>query len=155
MSEIKDAVYMPGGYVYNVHYHLIWVTKYRKSIFTTKEKRQSMLDLLKKIADLHEITIQEAEVMEDHVHLLVSFPPRLSITNVVKAFKGATARLWFQQYPKTKFQLWGGHLWSRSYYCGTVGNMSKEVVEKYIQGQRTSKASSGRKKKKNPHSSGE
>lgn len=145
---------MPGGYVYNVHYHLIWVTKYRKPIFVTDEKRQVMKDLLTKLANLNEITIQEIEVMDDHIHLLVSFPPRLSITNVVKAFKGASARLWFQQFPETKQLLWGEHLWSRSYYAGTVGNMSKEVVQKYIQGQRDHKAASGRKKK-SAHSSGE
>lgn len=147
MSKIKDAIYMPGGYIYNVHYHLIWVTKYRKPIFVTDEKRQVMKNLLTKIANLNEMTIQEIEVMDDHIHLLVSFPPRLSITNVVKAFKGASARLWFQKFPETKQLLWGGHLWSRSYYAGTVGNMSQEVVQKYIQGQRSHKATSGRKKK--------
>ena len=154
MNKIKDAIYMPGGYVYNVHYHLIWVTKYRKPIFVTDEKRQVMKNLLTKIANLNEITIQEIEVMNDHIHLLVSFLPRLSITNVVKAFKGASARLWFQQFPETKQLLWGGHLWSRSYYAGTVGNMSQEVVRKYIQDQRSCKATSGRKMEK-VHSSGE
>lgn len=146
-TKIKDAIYMPGGYVYNCHYHLIWVTKYRKQIFDTEAKQQAMKQLLFKIAKLNEIQIKMIEVMPDHIHLLITFPPRLSITNVTKAFKGASARLWFQQYPETKSQLWGGHLWSRSYYVGTVGNMSKETVRKYIQNQRTNKAKSGRKKK--------
>lgn len=145
-NKIKDAIYMPGGYIYNCHYHLIWVTKYRKRIFNTKPKQQLMKQLLFKIANLNEIQIKTIEVMPDHIHLLITFPPRLSITNVTKAFKGASARLWFQQYPETKSQLWSGHLWSRSYYVGTVGNMSKETVRKYIQNQRTSKAKSGRKK---------
>lgn len=153
MNKIKDAIYMPGGYVYNCHYHLIWVTKYRKSIFVTEEKRKAMTFLLRKIANLNKVTIQEMEVMPDHIHLLISFPPRLSITNVVKAFKGASARLWFKSYPETKQLLWDGHLWSRSYYIGTVGNMSEKVVRKYILGQRDHKAKSGRKKQ--PHSSGE
>ena len=147
MNKIKGAVYMPGDYVYNCRYHLIWVTKYWHKIFNTEEKQKYLLELLKRIAKLNDITIQYSEVMDDHVHLLITFPPRLSITNVVKAFKGASARLWFQQYPETKRLLWGGHLWSRSYYIGTVGNMSKEAVAKYIQNQRTSKAKSGRKPK--------
>lgn len=146
-NKIKDTIYMPGGYVYNCHYHLIWVTKYRKQIFNNDEKRQVMKQLLYKIADLNEVQIKTIEVTSDHIHLLITFPPRLSITNVTKAFKGASARLWFQKYPETKSQLWDGHLWSRSYYVGTVGNMSKETVRKYIQNQRTSKAKSGRKKK--------
>lgn len=93
MSKIKDAIYMPGGYVYNCHYHLIWVTKYQHKIFNTEEKQKYLLELLKRIAKLNDITIQYSEIMDDHVHLLIIFPPRLSITNVVKAFKGASARL--------------------------------------------------------------
>ena len=144
---------MPGGYVYNCNYHLILVTKYRKEIFDTNEKVQYMINLLKYIASLNQIDIKEIEVMPDHIHLLISFPPRLSITNVVKALKGASARKWFKQYPETKQLLWNGHLWSRSYYISTVGNMSKDVVKKYIQNQRSTKAKSGRKKRTN--SSGE
>lgn len=153
MNKIKDAVYMPGGYVYNCNYHLIWVTKYRKEIFNTNEKVQYMISLLKYIASLNQIDIKEIEIIPDHIHLLISFPPRLSITNVVKVLKGASARKWFKQYPGTKNLLWDGHLWSRSYYIGTVGNMSKDVVKKYIQNQRSTKAKSGRKKPTN--SSGE
>ena len=145
MKEIKDAIYMSGGYVYNCHYHLIWVTKYRKQIFTSVKKQQAMKSLLLRIAKLNNIQIKTMEVMPEHVHLLISFPPRLSITNVVKAFKGASARMWFKQYPDTKQQLWGGHLWSRSYYVGTVGNMSKDIVDRYIHNQRSKKATSGRK----------
>lgn len=149
MSKINDAIYMPGGYVYNCNYYLIWVTKYRKPIFDTHDKSQYMIDLLQYIAGLNQIDIKEIEVMPDHVYLMISFPPRLSITNVVKALKGASARKWFQQYPETKQLLWNGHLWSRSYYICTVGNMSNETVRKYISNQRTSKAKSGRKRKSN------
>ena len=145
MKKIKNATYMPGGYVYNCRYHLIWVTKYRQPVFDNPIKQQAMLTLLKRIADLNDIQIQSIEVMSDHIHLLVSFPPRMSITNVIKDFKGASARLWFQQYPQTKQLLWKGHLWSRSYYAGTVGDMSAETVKKYIANQRTTKAKSGRK----------
>ena len=145
MKKIKNATYMPGGYVYSCRYHLIWVTKYRQPVFDDPIKQQAMLTLLKRIADLNDIQIQSIEVMSDHIHLLVSFPPRMSITNVIKAFKGASARLWFQQYPQTKHLLWKGHLWSRSYYAGTVGDMSAEKVKQYITNQRTTKAKSGRK----------
>ena len=108
MSKIKDAVYMPGGYVYNCHYHLIWVTKYRQPVFKTEKERQDLLALLKRLAKLHDIVIQQQEIMPNHVHLLISFPPRLSLTNVVKVFKGASARLWFKKHPETKKLLWGG-----------------------------------------------
>ena len=74
--------------------------------------------------------------MPDHVHLLISFKPKYSPSNVVKALKGASARLFFQNHPEIKNnKLWGGHLWSHTYYMGTLGNMSKETVEKYIKNQ--------------------
>lgn len=134
-SKIKDAVY-ERNYVYNFHFHLVWCTKYRKSIFTNPQLVEEMKNLLKKIADLNEVTIEEMEVMPDHVHLLISFKPKYSPSNVVKALKGASARLFFQNHPEIKNnKLWGGHLWSHSYYIGTLGNMSKETVEKYIKNQ--------------------
>ena len=134
-SKIKDAVY-ERNYVYNFHFHLVWCTKYRKPIFTNPQLVDEMKNLLKKIADLNEVTIEEMEVMPDHVHLLISFKPKYSPSNVVKALKGASARLFFQNHPEIKKnKLWGGHLWSHSYYMGTLGNMSKETVEKYIKNQ--------------------
>ena len=116
-DKISGAIY-ERNYVYNFHFHLVWCTKYRKPVFTNSQ------------------LVEEMEVMPDHVHLLVSFKPKYSASNVVKALKGASARLFFQNHPEIKNnKLWGGHLWSHSYYMGTLGNMSKETVEKYIQNQ--------------------
>lgn len=134
-EKIPDVIY-ERNYVYNFHFHLVWCTKYRKSVFTNPQLVEEMKNLLKKIADLNEVTIEQMEVMPDHVHLLISFKPKYSPSNVVKALKGASARLFFQNHPEIKNnKLWGGHLWSHSYYMGTLGNMSKETVEKYIKNQ--------------------
>ena len=134
-DKISDAIY-ERNYVYNFHFHLVWCTKYRKPVFTNSKLVEEMKSLLQKIADLNEITIEQMEVMPDHVHLLISFKPKYSASNVVKALKGASARLFFQNHPEIKNNnLWGSHLWSHSYYMGTLGNMSKETVEKYIQNQ--------------------
>ena len=133
------------GYVYNFHFHIVWVTKYRKSIFTSKQYVSDMTNIIKSIAEANDIIIEQIEVMPEHVHLLVSFKPKLAPTNVVKTFKGVSARLWFKEYPETKSLLWGGHLWSNSYYMSTLGDMSKNVVEKYISNQRTEKSNRGKK----------
>lgn len=148
MSKIKDAVYA-RGYVYNFHFHLIWVTKYRNQTFTTPQLSQEMQDILIHIANLHDIKIEKMEVMPDHVHMLISFPPKYSATNVVKALKGGSARLFLHNHPEIKQrQYWGGNLWSRSYYMSTLGDMSREVVENYIAAQRTAKSNAGRPKHK-------
>ena len=123
--------------LYRTTYHLVWVTKYRKVIFTTLNRREAMMEMLSLIAENNDMTILESEVMEDHIHLVVSFPPNKSISTVMKALKGASAREWFQQFPETKKELWKGSLWSASYFVSTVGNVSKEVVMQYVQDQLT------------------
>lgn len=123
--------------VYDTHYHFVFVTKYRKEIFITDEKRKHMISIMKEIANLHDFEIEQIEVVDDHVHLRVTFKPKYSITEIVKKLKGASARKWFIDYPETKKQLWGGHLWTSSYYAGTLGNGSKEDVKKYIENQLT------------------
>ncbi|MFC6322546.1 IS200/IS605 family transposase [Companilactobacillus baiquanensis] len=134
-DHIDGAIY-ERNYVYNFHYHLIWVTNYRNPAFTTPKLISDMKTNLTRIANLNEVTIESMEVMPDHIHMLISFKPKYAPTNIVKAFKGASARMFFEQHPEIKQQeFWGGHLWSHSYYMSTLGNMSKEIVENYIQSQ--------------------
>ena len=93
--------------------------------------------ILQRIANLNEVIIERMEVMPDHVHLLISFKPKYAPTNIVKAIKGGSARLFFEKHPEIRApKFWGGHLWSHSYYMSTLGNTSKEVVEHYIDNQR-------------------
>lgn len=124
--------------VYDFNVHLVWVTKYRKKVFDTDVKRQAMKKILSGIAQDNKLVIQDFEVMADHIHLLISFDPSRSVSDVIKSLKGSSARWWFKQFPDTKRTLWGGHLWSNSYFVGTVGNVSKNTVAQYIENQVTS-----------------
>lgn len=131
-SRLDGTIY-ERNYIYNFHFHLVWVTKYRNKAFTTPQLISDMTAILQRIAKLNEVTIEQIEVMPNHVHMLISFKPKYAPTNVVKAFKGASARMFFDKHPEIKAQkFWSGHLWSHSYYMSTLGNMSKDVVEKYI-----------------------
>ncbi|WP_418620855.1 IS200/IS605 family transposase [Acetilactobacillus jinshanensis] len=121
--------------VHNLNYHLVWITKYRKMVFTTKDLRYAMKRIIQFIADSHHIVIQKMEILPDHIHILVSFPPAYAVSSVIKTFKGLSARIWFQHFPETKKKLWGGHLWSPTFYAGTVGDMSRKTIEKYINNQ--------------------
>ena len=121
--------------VYDFNFHLVFVTKYRQHVFNSEEKRQSMTKILQYIGDIYDITIQELEVMTDHIHLLISFNPKHAPSSIVKTIKGRSAREWFKQYPQTKQDLWKGHLWSPSFFMSTIGNMSKDIVKKYIENQ--------------------
>ena len=104
------------------------MTKYRNQVFITPQLVDEMKVILQHIATLNEVTIERMEVMPDHVHLLISFKPKYAPTNIVKAFKGVSTRMFFEKHPEIKQQkFWGGHLWSHSYYMSKLGNMSKEV----------------------------
>lgn len=124
-------------YVYNAHYHFIWVTKYRHQTFTTDERSDEMKQILANIATDNHIDIQQIKVMPDHVHLLLSFPPYLSASEVLKILKGRSAFLFMQKHPEIKqSKSWDGHFWSPSYYFETIGDMSQETVDKYITNQK-------------------
>jgi len=81
--------------------------------------------------------IQNIEVLPDRIHLMISFHPKHSANKIVQKLKGGSARMWFKEYPETKEQLWGGHLWSGSYFMSTLGSLSKRIVKEYIENQLT------------------
>lgn len=123
--------------VYDFHFHLVFVTKYRKSIFDTKEKQEELKMLLASFAEKNGSIIESVEVMPDHVHLVLSFPPKFAPSSIVKSFKGAAAREWFKLHPEDKQKLYKGHLWSPSFFMRTVGVVSRETVMEYVKNQHT------------------
>ena len=123
--------------VYDFHFHLVFVTKYRKSIFDTAEKREELKTLLSSFAEKNGSTIESVEVMPDHVQLVLLFPPKFAPSSIVKSFKGAAAREWFKLYPEDKQKLYKGHLWSPSFFMQTVGIVSRETVTEYVENQLT------------------
>ncbi len=99
-----------------------------------------MKEVLEEIAQAYGITIEEMEVSQDHVHIFCSFPPRLSITQVVTRFKSWSARAIFREHPQLRKQLWGGEFWEDGYFARTVGDkVTAEVIRKYIQHHRDDK----------------
>lgn len=123
--------------VYDFHFHLVFVTKYRKSIFDTNKKQEELKTLMFSFAEKNGSTIEGVEVMPDHVHLILSFPPKFAPSSIVKSFKGAAAREWFKLHPEDKQKLYKGHLWSPSFFMQTVGVASQETVIEYVNNQHT------------------
>lgn len=139
-QKVQQGTVYTRRYVYNFHYHLIWVTKYRHQTFNSDKLSSEMKSILYQVAKDNEITIENIEVMPDHIHVLISFPPSKAPTSAIKALKGRSAFIFLKRHPEIKkSQYWGGHLWSSSYYMSTLGNMSKEVVERYIDNQKYNK----------------
>lgn len=124
------------GYVYSLQYHIVWVTKYRKPVFTGKiesDVREYLNETLKTL----DMDVIAMEVMPDHIHLLVNCKPQLRLSDAIKILKGNTARWRFLSHPEIKNQLWGGHLWNPSYFVATVSDRSLKQVTEYINSQKT------------------
>ncbi|MBT9142802.1 MAG: hypothetical protein DDT29_01198 [Dehalococcoidia bacterium] len=121
--------------VYQIAYHVVWCTKYRKPVLTS-DVAAALKELLLKIAEDGGFTIEKLEVMPDHVHLFITAGPTHLPADMVKSLKGVSARFLFKKRPQLKQCLWGGHLWNPSYYLATVGSISEDAVRKYIENQK-------------------
>ena len=119
--------------VYDINYHIVWCPKYRKPILKD-EVREFVEEQLKTIAETKGWKIEELEVMPDHIHLFISAPPFESPTAIVKVVKGVTAKRIFERFPHLRQIFRRGSIWSPSYYVGTAGNVSAEVIKRYIDG---------------------
>src|SRR5215470_16946120 len=123
-----------AGAVFNLHYHLVWCPKYRKSVLVGPVE-QLLKQLLAEKAQSLEVEIEAMEVMPDHVHLFVAAPPTLAPVQLANQFKGYTSRLLRQQFGHLRSRL--PSLWSRSYYVGSIGVATEETVKRYIEQQKT------------------
>jgi putative transposase len=122
--------------VYNVNYHIVWSTKYRKEVLS--EKIQAGLkSIFNEIAHDKGFIIAAMEIMPDHVHMFVSAHPKISPSYITKMLKGISARKTLMQYPELTKQLWKGHLWNSSFYIETIGSISEDAIKKYIENQKT------------------
>lgn len=121
---------------YDIHYHLVVVMKYRKKILIKDEYITHLCYLVNEIADRYEFEVEELGSDGDHVHILVSSPPRYSPSKIMNIIKSITARMMFKKFPEIKEQLWGGELWSDGGFVGTIGQAAGlEHMKKYIKNQ--------------------
>jgi putative transposase len=89
--------------------------------------------MIGEICEVYDIEILEIEIAEEHIHLLVSFPPTRSIGDVVRIIKSQSGRGLFREFPSLKQKLWGGEIWEDGYFVRTVGDrMTRDVIERYI-----------------------
>lgn len=122
--------------VFNMHVHLVFVTKYRKKIFK-KAHLLAMQAIFEAICKDFDATCVEFDGEHDHVHLLVHYPPKVAISKLVNSLKGVSSRYLKRDFPDIHKHYWKGVLWSPSYFSGSCGGAPIEVVRKYIEGQNT------------------
>src|SRR3989344_4953808 len=105
--------------VYDTHYHIVFPVKYRKALLTN-DIPLAIVAIAQEIALRYDIEFERIGTDVDHIHILCSFPPKYSGSDVVRIFKSVTARELFKQFPALKKELWGGEFWSDGFYFATV-----------------------------------
>jgi putative transposase len=122
--------------VYKLGYRFAWCTKYRRKWFIQPWNRK-MIEMLHRVSREHDFDLQHLEVMPDHIHCFVGAPPSTSPANIARILKGASSRMFLHENPSFRRIMCGSeHLWNPSYYVGSVGDMSRAIVLKYIARQR-------------------
>lgn len=122
--------------VFQLHAHLVFVTKYRKSVFT-KEILESMQQIFLKICYSFNVELVEFNGEQDHVHLLVNYPPNVSLSKLVNSLKGVSSRLLRLQHPELEKAYWKNVLWSPSYFAASCGGAPIAIIKQYIEQQKT------------------
>ena len=131
---MKSSTLTSSGSVWDIKYHIIWCPKYRKQL--PKEVQDNLKTILFTICESRMWEILALEVMPDHIHIFLKVPPTVSPAGVVKILKGVSAKILFEMHPSLRDGWKKGHLWSPSYYLGSVGHVSQETVKKYIEAQK-------------------
>ena len=123
--------------VFMMHVHLVFVTKYRREVFT-KEILNDLRKLFTAVCMDFESALIEFEGEDEHVHLLVNYPPKVSVSSLVNSLKGVSSRMIRQKrYPSIRKKLYGGALWSPSYFAGSCGGAPIALIRQYIEQQKT------------------
>ena len=118
---------------WNCKYHIVFAPKYRRKVFFG-QKRLEIGAILRSLCEWKEVEIIEAEVCPDHVHMLVSIPPKISVSGFMGYLKGKSSILIYQKYANMKFKYRNREFWCRGYYVDTVGKNKKAIAE-YIANQ--------------------
>ncbi|QQK74289.1 IS200/IS605 family transposase [Salicibibacter cibarius] len=134
MDEYKRSSHA----VYDIKYHIIWVTKYRYHVLRG-DIAHRVRELIRQGCEARGITIVQGSVGKDHIHLLLSCPPSIAPSKILQYLKGRSSRLIQDEFPALKKRYWGQHLWARGYFCATVGNVTEEIIRNYIENQTSEK----------------
>jgi putative transposase len=114
--------------------HVVWVPKYRKKVLLGPVAIRTR-DILRQIAMEHELEIISGKVAIDHIHMFISYRPTQNVSKIMQWLKGISSRVLLSEFSHLKRQFWGRHIWARGYLAVSSGNITDEVIQKYIESQ--------------------
>lgn len=121
--------------VFALHVHLVFVTKYRRKVLT-EAAHETLRDLFARLCQEFEARLVEANGEDDHVHLLVEYPPKVALSKLVNSLKGVSSRRLRQQHPEIAARYYKGVLWSSSYFAASCGGAPLSIIRQYVEDQR-------------------
>ena len=121
--------------IYDIKYHLCWITKYRYQVLIGKIAERAQELIRRECSDLDAIIIT-GSVGSDHIHIFVSVPPSISVSKLMRQVKGVTSRKIQQEFPELRKRYWGKQFWARGYFAISSGNVTDEMWMEYIRNQR-------------------
>jgi putative transposase len=117
--------------LYDLKVHVVWITKYRYKVLTEPIGLR-LRDLIRQICAKNDAIIVSGTIAPNHVHMLISYPPNLSVSKLVQYIKGSTSRKLQQAFPALGKRYWGQHLWARGFFAVSTGNVTTEMIQNYI-----------------------
>ena len=118
--------------VFRIQYHFVFVTKYRYQVLKGDVGLRAR-ELIRETCQAFEIDILKGVVSKDHVHLLVSAPPNISASGMMRRIKGRTSSKLFESFPDLRKRYWGRHFWARGFFCVTSGEVTEKMITEYLE----------------------
>ena len=128
MQETSNNINSLAHTKWNCKYHIVFAPKYRRKIFY-EEHRLEVREILRKLCEWKGVEIIEGEVCPDYIHILVSLPPKMSVSGFMGYLKGKSATIIFQRWGNMKFAYRNREFWCKGYYVDTVGKNTKAIQE--------------------------
>jgi len=128
---MKD--YRRGSHsVFQIHLHIVWCTKYMDRVLG-KDIGERLRELCRQICSDMSVEILSGVVAVDHVHVLVSIPPQVSVSKLIQKLKGKSSYKLQREFASLHKQYWGQRMWARGYFACSTGNITDEVIKAYIE----------------------
>ena len=112
--------------------HLVWCTKYRHKALQ-QDVACRIRDLLRQICEANDIQIVKGHVSKDHIHLYVSYPPKLSVSEMIKRLKGRSSKMIQAEFPELGAKFWGRHFWGIGYAAFSSGTVTDQTIQEYLE----------------------
>jgi putative transposase len=130
MSEYRHGSHT----AFSIHLHIVWITKYRHKVLY-KEVAERVRAIVREECRKSGVDILKGHVSSNHVHVLVSIPPQVTISRLIQRMKGKSSYHLLREFPHLRKRFWGRHVWARGYFCRSSGNVTDEVIKAYIESQ--------------------